>query len=117
MSWSIHDRAARISFYIDAHLDDPELSAQSCARALGISVRSLHLALAGTPFSFRELITERRLQLCRERLRAGGREESVADLAFACGFNSLSSFYRGFARRFGTCPTRMAWDAGDKLAA
>jgi AraC-like DNA-binding protein len=117
MSWSTHDRAARISFYIDAHLDDPALSAHSCARALGISVRSLHLALAGTPYSFRELITERRLQLCRDRLRTSSRGDNVADLAFACGFNSLSSFYRGFARRFGTCPTQMIWSAGDKLAA
>jgi len=97
-------RLERISRHVEANLDDPNLTAQSAARALGMSVRSLHMALDGTSHSFGELVLRRRLELCRALLSQWDRVESIADLAFACGFNSLSSFYRAFRRHFGTCP-------------
>lgn len=97
-------RVARIGQYVDKHIDDPDLSAQTTARALGMSVRSLHLALAGSSRSFGELVTARRLERVRGQLTQWHGTESVADLAFGCGFNSLSSFYRAFRRHFGTCP-------------
>jgi transcriptional regulator GlxA family with amidase domain len=97
-------RLERINRYVEANLDDPKMSAQTAARALGMSVRSLHMALDGTSHSFGELVLRRRLELCRALLSQWDRAENVADLAFACGFNSLSSFYRAFRRHFGTCP-------------
>src|ERR1700733_12500110 len=45
-------RVDRIRAHVDAQLADPLLSAQMAARALGMSVRSLHLALAPTGESF-----------------------------------------------------------------
>jgi AraC-like DNA-binding protein len=97
-------RLAKITRYVEAHLDDPDLSAHTAARALGMSVRSLHLALASSSHSFGELVQRRRLELCRALLADWDRADSIADLAFACGFNSLSSFYRAFREYFGTCP-------------
>ncbi len=97
-------RLHKITLYVEANLDDPALAAQSAARALGMSVRSLHLALAETSHSFGQLVMRRRLELCRALLSDWDRADSIADLAFACGFNSLSSFYRAFRLHFGTCP-------------
>ena len=64
-------RLERISRHVEANLDDPNLTAQSAARALGMSVRSLHMALEGTGESFCQLLQRRRLEmscrlLCRE---------------------------------------------------
>jgi len=100
-------RAGQVRHYVAQHVDDPELSARDCARALGMSVRSLHLALASSAVTFGGLVTQARLERARELLRQEGAADSVADLAFACGFNSLSSFYRAFRRHFGICPGSM----------
>jgi transcriptional regulator GlxA family with amidase domain len=97
-------RLLRIHRYVETNFDNPDLSARSCARALGMSVRSLHQALAYSSTTFGALVMRRRLQLCRRLLQQWDQVESVADLAFACGFNSLSSFYRAFRSQFGTCP-------------
>ncbi len=97
-------RLEKITRYVEANLDNPDLTAHSAARALGMSVRSLHLALAESSHSFGALVTRRRLELCRALLVEWDRADSIADLAFACGFSSLSSFYRAFRDYFGTCP-------------
>jgi AraC-like DNA-binding protein len=106
-------RLHRIQAHVEAHLSDPLLCAQSAARALGMSVRSLHLALAPTGESFGELVVRRRLAACHRLLRHPDNAATIADIAFASGFNSLSSFYRAFRREFGACPRR----AGGALAA
>ena len=67
-------------------------------------VRSLHLALADSGESFGQLLQRRRLDMCRSLLSRTNDTASIADIAFACGFNSLSSFYRAFRRTCGTCP-------------
>ncbi len=100
-------RRLRIHAYIDAHLSDPALSARNAARALGMSVRSLHLALAPSGDSFSLLVQRRRLDACLAWLRRPDRDETIAGIAFACGFNSLSSFYRAFQRCYKTCPRGM----------
>ncbi len=112
-------RVALIDRHVAANLDDPELSARKSARSLGMSVRSLHMALESTSLTFSALVTRRRLELCRALLAEGRRIDSVADLAFAAGFNSLSSFYRAFRAYFGTNPGSLraaleaaGWDRG-----
>ena len=97
-------RADAIRHYVDRHLADPELCANRTARALGMSVRSLHMALEGTGESFCQLLQRRRLEMSCRLLCREDRAHSIADIAFACGFNSLSSFYRGFRRLWGACP-------------
>jgi len=101
-------RLHRIRMHVEGHLADPSLSAQAAARALGMSVRSLHLALAPTGETFGELVQRRRLAACHTLLRRPDNAATIADIAFASGFNSLSSFYRAFRRAYGACPRQAA---------
>jgi AraC-like DNA-binding protein len=96
-------RAAEIRRYIDLHLADPSLSAASTAAALRISVRALHAALERSGDSFAAMVRRRRLSACRAALLAQPTRQ-VTDIAFAWGFNSLPSFYRGFRAAFGISP-------------
>ncbi len=87
-------RQERIVAYIGTRFTDPSVSAGEAARALGMSLRGLHLALADTGESFNKAVRRHRLAACRVRLQAPQRSDSVTEIAFSCGFNSLSSFYR-----------------------
>jgi AraC-like DNA-binding protein len=110
-------RLAQVRVYVDQNLADPDLCARRAARALGMSVRSLHMALEGSGESFGQLLQRRRLEQCCSLLRRPDESQSVADIAFACGFNSLSSFYRAFRRLCGACPRDLRADgAFDGLA-
>lgn len=88
--------------HVDAHLDSPALTPPSAALALGISVRRLHSLLATGPHTFARLVARRRLQRAQGLLAERG--TSVIDVAFACGFSSLATFYRQYAAAFGASP-------------
>ncbi len=87
-----------------AHLDDPTFSIDRFAAALGISRSSLFSKIkeiAGqTPNDF---ITEMRLRRSIQLLD-GQAHESVANIAFAVGFNDASYFIRLFKTHFGVTP-------------
>jgi len=100
-------RVDMIRAYVDQNLSDPDLAARAAARALGMSVRSLHLALAGSGETFGQLLQRRRLERCCMKLRGPSATGSVADIAFDCGFNSLSSFYRAFRGLYGASPREL----------
>ena len=100
-------RVDMIRAHIDQNLSDPDLAARGTARALGMSVRSLHLALAGSGESFGQLLQRRRLEQCCTMLCSPNASGSVADIAFGCGFNSLSSFYRAFRGLYRACPREL----------
>jgi AraC-like DNA-binding protein len=115
------ERAKR---YIEQHVAEPDLNPANTAAALGISLGYLHRLFEPTGTSFARYVQRRRLLRCRDTLGSvtgGGR--SVADIAFGWGFNSLATFYRTFAREFGTSPVAvrpanpavkpMAREAGD----
>jgi AraC-like DNA-binding protein len=101
-------RAARlrqVQDHIALHLSEPDLSPTKVAAAMKISVRQLHLLFEPTGTSFAEHVLRRRLHECRVILeRSSSRTRSVTDIAYAWGFNSLSSFYRAFHREFGVTP-------------
>ena len=98
------DRLERIKRYVDLHLTEMDLTPAKVAKALCISVRSLHLAFEPTGTSFAEHVTRRRLQECRTALERPGPVRSVTDVAFAWGFANLATFYRAFRREFGVAP-------------
>ena len=52
---------------------------------------------------FATYVRRRRLEECREALIVDP-ARSIVDVAFAWGFNSLSSFYRAFIAEFGASP-------------
>lgn len=99
-------RAAEIRRHIDLHLADPSLSPATTAIALRVSVRTLHAALERSGDSFAALVRQRRLSACRAALLAQP-ARPVTDIAFAWGFNSLPSFYRGFRTAFGASPREL----------
>jgi AraC-like DNA-binding protein len=93
-------------------MGDPALTPASCAKALGVSVRALHMAFEPAGESFSQVLQQYRLDRCIGLLRspsAGGR--AVSDIAFACGFGSLAGFYRAFSRAYGASPTDVRADA------
>jgi AraC-like DNA-binding protein len=89
--------------HVESRLADPRLDAASAAAALRISERTLEGVFAEAGLSFAAYVRRRRLQQCREALFVTP-ARSIADIAFAWGFNSLSSFYRGFVAEFGMSP-------------
>lgn len=100
------ERALRL---IARHYRDPEFGPAALANHLGISLRSLQRnfeALGETPG---QRLAETRLAQAHAELSNAKPETSVADRAYACGFNDLSHFYRAFRRRYGETP-------GDVLA-
>jgi len=100
-------RQAQILGEIDQGFTDFDFGAAAAAGRLGLSVRSLHLALESTGLTFSEHLTRRRLAEARSLLAAGG-GRTVAEIAFACGFNEVSTFYRAFRRAFDVAPRDLA---------
>ena len=96
-------RLAQAKRHIDRHLADPDLSPATVAAALGLSVRTLHLLFEPTGISFARHVQHRRLQECRAALLTNP-ARPVTDIAFAWGFNNLSSFYRAFQAAFAMSP-------------
>jgi AraC-like DNA-binding protein len=96
-------RQAQILAHLESHFADPALSPADVAASLGVSVRSLHAALEPTGRSFSEHLTALRLAAAHRLLAADGLR-SVADIAFGCGFNDLSTFYRAFRRHYDVTP-------------
>jgi AraC-like DNA-binding protein len=85
--------------------DDPAFNTAELANELGWSVRQLQAATqwAGTTPSM--LIREARLTRARIRLSSlDFRDISVSDIAYGCGFGSLTAFNAAFRSAFGMRP-------------
>lgn len=94
--------AAQLASYVDAHLADPRLTADSLARAHHVSVRTAQAALSEAGMSPAGLIRSRRLGLARRLLQAGRRVDHAAQLS---GFADLGTFTRAFRRETGESPS------------
>jgi AraC-like DNA-binding protein len=102
-------RAARLNAIlheIERRSADPDLSALTTARLLGITPRYVHLLLAETGKSFTHHVLERRLERAAALLRdPDRRHRKIADIAAEAGFTDLSYFNRAFRRHFGGTPS------------
>lgn len=96
-------RLAAAKRFIAEHLAETSLSPATAARALGISVRSLHALFEQTGTSFARYVQRKRLDECRRALLSCPKR-SVTDIAFAWGFGSMANFYRAFDAAFGMSP-------------
>jgi AraC-like DNA-binding protein len=98
-------RAVRAMDFIERHLGDCDLSAETVAASQGVSRRHLDELFIPLGFSISAWIWERRLQRIAETLRTepeGG--VSLLMLALDHGFKSQSHFSRAFMKRYGTTP-------------
>lgn len=96
-------RLTAVRRYVDRHLADPNLSPSDTAAALGISLRTLHALFEPSGTSFSRYVQHCRLKECRAALIADP-ARPVVDIAFAWGFDNLSTFYRQFRGYFGVSP-------------
>lgn len=99
-------RVGRLSLarrLIARNISRTTLSPALVAELLGISVRHLHILFETTGISFAQTVTAERLaESCR--LLTQPREQSISEIALACGFNSLATFYRAFQAAHGMSP-------------
>jgi AraC-like DNA-binding protein len=99
-------RVARLSFarrLIASQLSDPHLSPALIANQLGVSIRHVHALFEASAMSFSQTVTAMRLDESR-KLLVQEPERPIAKIAFACGFESLATFYRVFHAAHGVAP-------------
>jgi AraC-like DNA-binding protein len=102
--WAL--RAARLSLtrrLITRHLSQASLSPALIADMLGVSVRHMHMLFEGTGQSFSQTVAAQRIRLSGQLLREAPRRP-IAEIARACGFESLATFYRVFHATKGMAP-------------
>lgn len=111
-------RAARLAAIRDEmrrRSAEPDLTPDVVALLLRISPRYLQQLLYDEGTTFREELTNLRLQRAFALLTDPAEaHRPVADIAFAVGFAEVSTFYRAFRARFGDTPTgvRGGWGSG-----
>jgi AraC-like DNA-binding protein len=92
--------------YIRRNALNPDLTASVTARAVGMSVRTVHNLMRDSGQSFSEWVLDARVTHARRLLQSAGAERrKIADIAVACGFSDLSHFNRMFKARFGCTPS------------
>lgn len=95
----------RLKAYIQARLNDPELSLDRVGSALGMSPRYINALLEAEQQSFGRYVLAQRLDRCRCDLAdpVHGHKQ-IAEIAYNWGFNDLSHFSRAFRFKFGMAP-------------
>lgn len=93
--------AAREIMIRDLH--SPDLTSATVAAELAISLRQVHVLFEPTGLSFARTLTAMRLKEAR-RLLGITPARQVADIAYACGFDSIATFYRVFRSAYGMTP-------------
>jgi AraC-like DNA-binding protein len=88
---------------ITRHLSKTTLSPSMVADLLGVSVRYLHVLFESTGASFSQTVTAQRMSEC-QRLLCEQPPRPIAEIALACGFGSLATFYRIFSTSKGVTP-------------
>jgi AraC-like DNA-binding protein len=95
----------RIKEYIDRRLTDPGLGPVEIAAASNVSVRYLHRLFAAEQCTVSDYVRRCRLDRCRhDLLDPRFADQSIATIAFRCGFGDLSGFNRAFKASFGMTP-------------
>ncbi|MFC4776225.1 helix-turn-helix domain-containing protein [Paenibacillus sp. GCM10023252] len=81
-----------------------ELELKTLADMLSLSLsQTSRLIQEATGLKFKDYLLSHRIQHAKRML--GTTDASVTDICYACGFQSLATFYRSFARTVGMSPT------------
>jgi AraC-like DNA-binding protein len=98
----------RLKHYIDQSLSDPCLGPAQVAAEFGISTRYLHKLFETEEVTVAAYIRDRRLERCRlQLLDPRFAAQSIATVAFGCGFGDLSGFNRLFKAKYGMSPRQL----------
>jgi AraC-like DNA-binding protein len=118
-----HDRPGslflRLTQWLDEHLADETVSAESLAAAQFLSARYVRRVFARHETTVSAYVRDRRLDRIRDDLLDPRHEElTVSAVAARWGFGDRSVFSRAFHRRFGCSPGRFRqrYAAGDTSA-
>ena len=95
----------RAKTYILSNLRDPNLSTETIAAALGLSLRSLHCLFEQEQTTLWRWVQMSRLTRCRVDLEdPASASRSIAEIAYSWGFSDPANFSRLFRRQFGLSP-------------
>jgi AraC-like DNA-binding protein len=92
---------ARIESFARNHIDDPDLDPETIARACRISTRYLHELFRDANQTLGSWVRDQRLEACRQALADPARKQTVAEIAYLCGFHDQAQFSRAFKAQFG----------------
>ena len=93
----------RVRFIVENHLEDPDFSVQQLAEGVALCHSQLYRKLRSiVKVSPSQFIRSIRLEKAQSLLAEG--HQSVSEVAFAVGFNSLSYFTQCFRAQFGMAP-------------
>jgi len=102
---------SRVCTFIDENYDDPELGADSIARAFGISRSQLYsLFQQNCARSIGEIIRQVRMEHAHDLLTNS--EMNVSDIAMSCGYSSVNTFCRAFKKHFSIPPNALRSNHG-----
>ncbi|WP_444921426.1 helix-turn-helix domain-containing protein [Microbulbifer sp. CnH-101-G] len=86
---------------IQKYCCDADLSAHQLATSLDISPSYLHRAMRYHNTSYINVLRRARVEAASAQLLAAGRDASILQVAFNCGFNGTSQFSRAFREELG----------------
>jgi signal transduction histidine kinase/DNA-binding response OmpR family regulator len=90
---------------VDDNLSNSDFNVDTFQKELGMSRMQLHRKLrALTNFSASEFIRDIRLQRAADLL--ANKSFTVSEVAYSCGFNSVSYFTQCFKQKFGVSPSK-----------
>jgi len=92
---------------VDHQLSNSEFTVEAFQKEMGMSRMQLHRKLkALTNYSASEFIRDIRMQRAADLLESNGM--NVSEVAYSCGFNSVSYFTQCFTEKYGVNPTKFA---------
>ena len=98
-------RWSQLTAYIAANLRDPELDVASCASALGVSRRYIHMIFEAMGLQYGSYVLQERLARSRDDLASPILASlSIERIAYRNGFNDAAHFSRRFRAAFGMSP-------------
>ena len=96
--------AREVAHYIDANIQNSQLTPQTLADRFNISVRQLYRVVASTGFTPASLIWKHRLEHARALLEEGSSRAPIIEIALSCGFKDGAHFSRAYRKAFGQSP-------------
>ncbi len=106
----------QVRVYVDQHLRDPALSADSVAFSLAVSRRQLYRTCTKADFSLEQYIIGKRLENAKSDLASPvGRSRTIGAVAYSWGFKDPTHFTRRFRAAYGLLPSdwrRLSADDG-----